>query len=100
MGKMNIAELPATRGDKAAASMAENEFGKCNTTNPTVLSWIETQAKLCKPDKVFWCDGSEAEKNFLSDLAVKQGVLIKLNQERLPGCYYHRSNPTDVARVE
>jgi len=55
---------------------------------------------LCKPDRVYWCDGSEAEKEALTAEAVATGVLTKLNQEKLPGCYYHRSNPNDVARVE
>jgi phosphoenolpyruvate carboxykinase (GTP) len=55
---------------------------------------------LCQPDQVHWCDGSEAEKARLTEIAVKSGILIKLNQEKLPGCYYHRSNPNDVARVE
>jgi phosphoenolpyruvate carboxykinase (GTP) len=69
-------------------------------TNKALLAWVESEAKLCEPDRVFWCDGSEAEKEFLTAQAVKMGVLIKLNQEKLPGCYYHRSNPNDVARVE
>jgi phosphoenolpyruvate carboxykinase (GTP) len=55
---------------------------------------------LCKPDQVVWCDGSEEEKKRLTDLAVSQGILEPLNQEKLPGCYLHRSNPNDVARVE
>jgi phosphoenolpyruvate carboxykinase (GTP) len=57
-------------------------------------------AALCKPDRIFWCSGSEAEKEFLADLAVRQGVLTPLDQKKWPGCYYHRSNPNDVARVE
>ena len=57
-------------------------------------------AALCQPDTIFWCDGSEKEKAELTAQAVASGVLIKLNQEKLPGCYYHRSNPNDVARVE
>src|SRR5581483_10882241 len=65
-----------------------------------VLGWIEKQVKLCEPSRVFWCDGSVEEKELLTADAVAQGVLIKLNQEKLPGCYYHRSNPNDVARVE
>jgi phosphoenolpyruvate carboxykinase (GTP) len=75
-------------------------FGAPNTANPAVLAWVENEAKLCEPDHVFWCDGSEAEKDFLTTRAVEAGVLIKLNQQKLPGCYYHRSNPNDVARVE
>ena len=75
-------------------------LGNCNTTNHSVLSWVEAQAKLCQPDKVFWCDGSETEKETLTAEAVAKGILVQLNQKKLPGCYYHRSNPNDVARVE
>ena len=80
--------------------MSNEAFGKCNTSNQTLLAWIEDTIKLCEPDRVFWCDGSEQEKEFLTAEAVAKGILIKLNQEKLPGCYYHRSNPNDVARVE
>ena len=82
------------------ASQSSAELGACNTTNPVLLGWVEQNIKLCQPDRVFWCDGSQTEKDFLTADAVSQGVLIKLNQEKLPGCYYHRSNPNDVARVE
>ncbi len=68
--------------------------------NPTLSKWVEEVCALCEPDRVFWCDGSEAEKEHLTREAVAEGVLIELNQEKLPGCYYHRSNPNDVARVE
>ena len=74
--------------------------GSCNTTNTHVRSWVDEMAKLCQPDRLHWCGGSEAEKESLTAEAVTQGILIKLNQEKLPGCYYHRSNPNDVARVE
>ncbi len=75
-------------------------LGSCNTTNETVKAWVEEMAGLCQPDQIYWCDGSEAEKQALTDQAVKAGVLIQLNQKKWPGCYYHRSNPNDVARVE
>ncbi len=55
---------------------------------------------LCQPDQVVWCDGTESEKLALTALAVKTGVLIKLDQQKWPGCYYHRSHPNDVARSE
>ncbi|HWY74479.1 MAG TPA: phosphoenolpyruvate carboxykinase (GTP) [Verrucomicrobiae bacterium] len=80
--------------------MQNGNLGKCNTDNRAVVAWIEEQAKLCQPDQIFWCDGSDAEKEVIQDEAVARGILIKLNQEKLPGCYYHRSNPNDVARVE
>ena len=68
--------------------------------NTHVAKWVDEMVALCKPDKVVVCDGSEDEKRRLTELAVSQGVLIPLNQEKLPGCYLHRSNPNDVARVE
>ena len=70
------------------------------TSNPYVLSWVQEVTELTQPERVFWCDGSEAEREALYAAAVADGVLIRLNQERLPGCYYHRSHPSDVARVE
>ena len=72
----------------------------CNTQNKHVLAWVEEMARLCQPDRVFWCDGSEEEKVALTEEAVARRVLIRLNQAKLPGCYYHRSHPNDVARVE
>lgn len=75
-------------------------LGSRNTNNPAVISWVEETAKLCQPDRVYWCDGSKAEASALTAEAVETGVLIQLNQEKLPGCYYHRSHPNDVARVE
>jgi phosphoenolpyruvate carboxykinase (GTP) len=68
--------------------------------NSHVTGWVREMAALCQPDQIHWCDGSEAEKETLTAEAVRKGILIKLNQEKLPGCYYHRSNINDVARVE
>ncbi|MBV8533652.1 MAG: phosphoenolpyruvate carboxykinase (GTP) [Verrucomicrobia bacterium] len=80
--------------------MSEATLGTKNTAHPAISAWVEKMAKLCKPDRVFWCAGSEAEKQFLTDLAVHQGTLRPLDQKKWPGCYYHRSSPNDVARVE
>src|SRR4051812_16013404 len=80
--------------------MANATLGQCNPTNETVLRWVEEMAKLCQPAQVFWCTGSEAEKELVTQRAVQDGSLVALNQQKLPGCYYHRSNPNDVARVE
>src|SRR5205809_5089098 len=68
--------------------------------NPVVQKFVEDYRELCRPESVFWCDGSDAEKDHLLREAVEQGVLTSLNQQKLPGCHYHRSNPNDVARVE
>jgi len=70
------------------------------TRNTTLLNWVREMSGLCRPDQVVWCDGSEEERARLTRTAVDAGVLIPLNQEKRPGCYLHRSNPNDVARVE
>jgi phosphoenolpyruvate carboxykinase (GTP) len=70
------------------------------TRNKALLDWVRDSAALCQPDRVVWCDGSEAEKERLTKFAVDTGVLIPLNPAKRPGCYLHRSNPNDVARVE
>jgi len=56
--------------------------------------------RLCQPDRIFWCDGSEQEDRMLCDLMVESGTLTKLNENLRPGCYLARSHPSDVARVE
>ena len=61
---------------------------------------MEQTAALTQPDHVFWCDGSEGERKYLTDQAVQQTVLIPLDPKKWPNCYYHHSNPNDVARVE
>jgi phosphoenolpyruvate carboxykinase (GTP) len=68
--------------------------------NAHLSKWVDEMAALCKPDKIVLCNGSDDEKHHLTELAVSQKILIPLNQEKLPGCYLHRSNPNDVARVE
>jgi phosphoenolpyruvate carboxykinase (GTP) len=70
------------------------------TTNPHVTQWIDRCIDLCKPDKVVWIDGSEEQLETLRQEAFGTGELIELNQEKLPGCVYHRSALNDVARVE
>lgn len=70
------------------------------TNNKTVLNWIEEMKTLVTPDQVVWVDGSDEQREELRKLAVECGELTALNQEKLPGCYLHRTNPNDVARVE
>ncbi len=70
------------------------------TQNQSVLSWIEEKADLVKPDKIVWIDGSEEQIEALRAEACSTGELIKLNEELLPDCYYHRTAVNDVARVE
>ncbi len=70
------------------------------TKNPNVNKWVDEMIALTKPDKVVWIDGSEEQLNALRKEACETGEMIKLNEEKLPGCLYHRTLPNDVARVE
>ena len=70
------------------------------TTNKTVLEFVEKIKELVNPDSVMWIDGSEEQLEALRKEAVESGEMIKLNEEKLPGCYLHRTKPNDVARVE
>ncbi|MGE0826234.1 MAG: phosphoenolpyruvate carboxykinase (GTP) [Candidatus Binatia bacterium] len=68
---------------------------------PTPLErWVDECAQLTRPDKIHWCDGSEAEYHQLISEMLSSGTLIELNQKEYPGCYLHRSDPSDVARTE
>ncbi len=70
------------------------------TSNQQALTWVEEMAKLCKPDNIYWCDGSVEEKERLQQEAVSTGELVELDQGKLPGCFYHRTALNDVARTE
>ena len=70
------------------------------TNNPNVLKWVEEMTALTKPDKVVWIDGSKEQIEALKKEALSTGEMQELNQEKLPGCLYHRTLPNDVARVE
>ncbi len=70
------------------------------TNNKSILSWIDEMKDLTSPDRIVWIDGSEEQAESLRQEAVSTGEIIKLNQEKLPGCYLHRTVANDVARVE
>ena len=83
-----------------SSSLPTDANGKVLTSNAHLLKWVSEMAALTKPDRIVWCDGTEEEKARFTKEAVDQKILEPLNQEKLPGCYLHRSNPNDVARVE
>jgi len=69
-------------------------------------TWVGKQAELCKPDRIYWCDGSEEEARRLIEIGMKEEkigdtpIFQMVNQEAWPNAYFHRSHPTDVARTE
>jgi phosphoenolpyruvate carboxykinase (GTP) len=70
------------------------------TTNKHLIRWVEKMADLCQPARIHWIDGSDAENKWLCDGLVEAGTFTRLSPELWPGCFYSRSSPNDVARVE
>jgi phosphoenolpyruvate carboxykinase (GTP) len=68
--------------------------------NAAVRHWVTGVEALTMPSMVVYCDGSQAERDRLVAECLATGELIELNQQKLPGCYLHRSAPHDVARTE
>ncbi|HAH06863.1 MAG TPA: phosphoenolpyruvate carboxykinase (GTP) [Elusimicrobia bacterium] len=70
------------------------------TSHAGLKAWVEEMAALCQPDKIHWMDGSDAEKARLEAEALATGEMLRLNEQKLPGCLFHRSALNDVARTE
>jgi phosphoenolpyruvate carboxykinase (GTP) len=68
--------------------------------HPELNKWVRQMAALCHPDRIVWIDGSEEQKQRLTKEAIATGEVTELNQEKLPGCLYHRTALNDVARTE
>ena len=76
------------------------ELNAAPVGNPKLVEWVNEWAKLCEPDALYWCDGSQAEYNRLCEESVASGLATRLNPAKRPNCLLFRSDPSDVARVE
>src|SRR5262249_37297147 len=84
----------------APAILPPNGIGDAKPDNQAVLDWVHEIATLTKPENIFWCNGSDRENEFLIAESLKQNVLLKLNQKKVPRSYLHRSEPNGVGRIE
>lgn len=83
-----------------SVSKSTTESTAMTTSLKALQDWVDEVARLTQPEDVYWCNGSEAEYERLVRRMVAGGELIPLNRETYPNCYLHRSDPSDVARVE
>ena len=70
------------------------------TSLTTLQDWVDSVAQQTRPDTIHWCTGSDEEYDTLVQSMTKSGDLLPLNDDEYPGCHLHRSDPSDVARVE
>ena len=86
--------------DTACGSIVSRDVAVPLSRNTHLLNWVEKMAALTKPQAIHWVDGSAEEDEVLKAQMVAGGTFVKLNEELWPGCYYARSDASDVARVE
>jgi len=78
----------------------ENKMKKFPTHNKKLINWVNKMARMCEPETIVWIDGSSEQKQLLEKEAMYTGEILQLNQDKLPGCFLHRTAPDDVARTE
>ena len=87
-----------TASERASASIPGLDAAP--TRNAKLIQWVRDVAELTKPDRVYWCDGSDAEWEKLTAELIALGTLKRLNPAKRPNSFYAASDPKDVARVE
>jgi len=80
-------------------SLLKNDYSK-EVKHQELIEWVNKMKDLCKPDQVYWCDGSQEEYDTLTSMLVDKGTFIRLNEEKRPNSFACFSDPSDVARVE
>jgi len=80
--------------------MTVKHDGQKRTSHKRLLAWVDEIAALCKPDSIYWCDGSQEEYDRMCGELVRKGTFIRLNPEKRPNSFLARTHPSDVARVE
>ena len=70
------------------------------TTHRRLIAWVEGWTEILQPDRVHWCDGSDAEYDALTASLVASGTFDPINPDARPNSFYAKSDPGDVARVE
>ena len=83
-----------------SGSVGQAEEGDKLGYHKKLHAWVRDMADMCQPDRIYWCDGSDSEKERLRAEAISNGELVLLNQSKLPGCVLHRTAENDVARTE
>jgi phosphoenolpyruvate carboxykinase (GTP) len=82
------------------AALMSHKLSVAPTTNKHLIRWVEKMTDLCQPERVHWIDGSQDEYTRLCNQLVAAGTFTRLSEKKWPGCFYARSSPNDVARVE
>jgi phosphoenolpyruvate carboxykinase (GTP) len=91
---VTVLKSPTAVGLKSATST------RVLTTNKHLIRWVEKMAELTQPAAIHWIDGSEAENEWLCAKLIEARTFTRLDEQLWPGCFYARSSPQDVARVE
>jgi phosphoenolpyruvate carboxykinase (GTP) len=100
LGNMNILQNNSPLGEMSIECERERNPATPLSHNVHLRKWVQKMARLTQPAAIHWVEGSQEEYDALCAQMVKSGTFIKLNQQLWPGCYYARSDASDVARVE